>query len=464
MVGRNDPCPCGSGKKYKKCCLAKDRAARAQRVTAEKSLQIPAEAEVPADFFEPEPILKHIPEGDLSPTPEVDPLLERINAFWKRFMDAPYEKQWVMTTKMLAEEPELCDGEMVFEITNTLFAPAVAAAETERFKQLLDQLEEIVPEAYNEELSYILEWRTQIALIEGDEAGLERYFYEFSPLAGDQLDTYYRIINALTYHGKLEILYEGMRQARSCVAGGGDLVPWAYGEFTEKLGDLEVLQLLNQDPALRPDDPTLEQRFAEYELTIEHDIFSTILDYRTGRQTPSWTIADIRIPKGKKKHPAQDRYACLLAAFTHYACHVEGVSLTKAEMARDELDRYLIQRRQGELDETGDDYGRRSKRRRKRKTKHGVTQHPLCPDAQTLDKYMAQLMGFMSFQYYKAFALFELIPTWLRFLTKYDILDEENEQQTVQALSYLKGYLIQIADNHLSDPAVKENLMEWPYE
>ena len=23
-VGRNDPCPCGSGKKYKKCCLPKD--------------------------------------------------------------------------------------------------------------------------------------------------------------------------------------------------------------------------------------------------------------------------------------------------------------------------------------------------------------------------------------------------------------------------------------------------------
>jgi tetratricopeptide (TPR) repeat protein len=23
-VGRNDPCPCGSGKKYKKCCMPKD--------------------------------------------------------------------------------------------------------------------------------------------------------------------------------------------------------------------------------------------------------------------------------------------------------------------------------------------------------------------------------------------------------------------------------------------------------
>jgi tetratricopeptide (TPR) repeat protein len=25
-IGRNDPCPCGSGKKYKKCCLQKDAA------------------------------------------------------------------------------------------------------------------------------------------------------------------------------------------------------------------------------------------------------------------------------------------------------------------------------------------------------------------------------------------------------------------------------------------------------
>ena len=28
-AGRNDPCPCGSGKKYKKCCLGKNREASA---------------------------------------------------------------------------------------------------------------------------------------------------------------------------------------------------------------------------------------------------------------------------------------------------------------------------------------------------------------------------------------------------------------------------------------------------
>jgi tetratricopeptide (TPR) repeat protein len=31
-IGRNDPCPCGSGKKYKRCCLAKvEEAERAER-------------------------------------------------------------------------------------------------------------------------------------------------------------------------------------------------------------------------------------------------------------------------------------------------------------------------------------------------------------------------------------------------------------------------------------------------
>ena len=35
--GRNDPCPCGSGKKYKKCCMARDEAARGEATRTEAS-------------------------------------------------------------------------------------------------------------------------------------------------------------------------------------------------------------------------------------------------------------------------------------------------------------------------------------------------------------------------------------------------------------------------------------------
>jgi len=33
-TGRNDPCPCGSGKKYKNCCLTKDEAVEHERLAA----------------------------------------------------------------------------------------------------------------------------------------------------------------------------------------------------------------------------------------------------------------------------------------------------------------------------------------------------------------------------------------------------------------------------------------------
>ena len=49
-IGRNDPCHCGSGKKYKQCHLAKDEAKeREQRQTAEAaaaSVDAPAAAAV----------------------------------------------------------------------------------------------------------------------------------------------------------------------------------------------------------------------------------------------------------------------------------------------------------------------------------------------------------------------------------------------------------------------------------
>jgi hypothetical protein len=42
-VGRNDPCPCGSGKKYKNCCLNKDRAQRLRESAWQRQEQVTVE-------------------------------------------------------------------------------------------------------------------------------------------------------------------------------------------------------------------------------------------------------------------------------------------------------------------------------------------------------------------------------------------------------------------------------------
>ena len=51
-LGRNDPCHCGSGKKYKQCCLAKDEEkARVARAKAAAEAPAPA-AEAPVTAAE----------------------------------------------------------------------------------------------------------------------------------------------------------------------------------------------------------------------------------------------------------------------------------------------------------------------------------------------------------------------------------------------------------------------------
>ncbi len=46
IVGRNEPCPCGSGRKYKQCCLNKDetKARQARAKVAEKDAKAAAKA------------------------------------------------------------------------------------------------------------------------------------------------------------------------------------------------------------------------------------------------------------------------------------------------------------------------------------------------------------------------------------------------------------------------------------
>jgi hypothetical protein len=44
-IARNDPCHCGSGKKYKKCCFAKDEAARSAELAAEAAARAATAAE-----------------------------------------------------------------------------------------------------------------------------------------------------------------------------------------------------------------------------------------------------------------------------------------------------------------------------------------------------------------------------------------------------------------------------------
>ena len=78
-TGRNDPCPCGSGKKYKHCCLDKDRAAElapaiAQRVAlqAQQANHLALRQDYQEELLESQAALKEAQALDATSNAVVD--------------------------------------------------------------------------------------------------------------------------------------------------------------------------------------------------------------------------------------------------------------------------------------------------------------------------------------------------------------------------------------------------------
>ena len=109
-IGRNEPCPCGSGKKYKKCCLPKDEAEARARFRAAEVTPSPRPDEAPIQTV-PSAVSQEPPldwneeargEGTLPPETERQldelwlafealskPTTEQMNTFLSRLLELP---------------------------------------------------------------------------------------------------------------------------------------------------------------------------------------------------------------------------------------------------------------------------------------------------------------------------------------------------------------------------------------
>jgi Fic/DOC family N-terminal len=85
-------------------------------------------------------------------------------------------------------------------------------------------------------------------------------------------------------------------------------------------------------------------------------------------------------------------------------------------------------------------------------------EHLLCPDRATRDRFLAQLLGFINPQWYKAAAMFELLPAWLRFLESRRLIDAEQHMKTYQEIEQLIPAMHRIWDRHPGDPNPRHGL------
>lgn len=99
-VRRNNPCPCGSGRKYKRCCLSKERSQTSTSVTSQRLLPrpSPAEFETVAVQNSDRPIIEAKFKGyrfrAVLNRLHVRPLAETFHEFLWKLLKWTLEKEW----------------------------------------------------------------------------------------------------------------------------------------------------------------------------------------------------------------------------------------------------------------------------------------------------------------------------------------------------------------------------------
>ena len=195
-LGRNEPCHCGSDKKYKKCCLSKDEESRLDK-----------KAEEPGSGAGRQPA-----PDDRIRKRKTDPRVEASETLWHEFSAADYEARIALFLRTL-DDPEIMAAEIAFEMLNKIFRDTAERGERDRFDALVAELRSRKPEIYDEDKAYVLKWRISNAMAAGRSVEVSTLALELAPLAAREIDIFNRVESQLAYHGHLSTIVEAMRLA-----------------------------------------------------------------------------------------------------------------------------------------------------------------------------------------------------------------------------------------------------------
>ena len=429
-IARNAPCPCGSGRKYKRCCLAKDEAkgnypairlaaeARIAAAQLEEAKRVAAEATTPErSIQETRPLLN----GLLSKP--VPPKIAVWDAMWERFEATDYEGR--IATFLETLDQGTLDAETAFTMLNDYLADeARAHGDQARFAELVAKLAQQAPEVYEVDAIYY-----SSILIE-DAVRARRFdrlpslldIYARQPTRG--IDEFFSVKNKLLYYGQLKPVKDVMMRAWPAIFDSSEILPWGKDEYAGLLTALIVFDYLASTPAPRLDDPTLRNQLAQ-------------IKGRDKKSPEGW----FRILLGERRDwkprhfLLKDRENLFLLGWDWlgemYRKH--GLPLAKGDLARQLLTNFYVE--QGKSGRAGSDL--------------------LIPKRKPLDEFLGKtIMSLLHVDYYPASALMELLPLYLTFLVERGLITQEVADRAVEDLRPLVSSLLDTLKAHNAEPGV----------
>jgi len=479
-AGRNDPCPCGSGKKYKKCCLAKDQeeSLRQTAVIAPPPSPVAPPRSVPfLTQQHPKPAGPTAPVcASEAPTPPLplDPVTERGDSRWREFESQNDGGRIAVFLKTL-EDAEVMTDDLAFEMLSILHTDAVKSGGRTRFAECVGALRERRPEVFDEGAHFYLSWCLLDALAESRQEVVPSLAWELAARAGRDIDIFNRATDALGYHGQLYVLVEALRIAWPVVKSSDNVVPWGVSEFAEKGVNHEIFDYLEHTASPDPADAVLLDRVRFFVEEPREDYLRQFIGDLTGKSGREWQADDFALRPPRKRsredwgaeqeeRQTPDRGAInlsrLISAFVGYLRREEGVPFARGELVRQELYRYFVRRNAGDLDPHPSMLDQALHPNRKL-PKPPRPAHPLCPERVTLDVHLGGMMGLMNGLYHSAAALFQAMPAWLRFLESRRLIDAGTSRKVAAELLPLHATLLRIWEQYTDDPLLYRQGQAW---
>lgn len=314
-IGRNDPCPCGSGKKYKQCCLPKARqqsvAVRRNADTDDVFEDRPVESAGLRDeheamrasassglAFEDEPFLSRALGDEVPDISEEENAL--VDAWWTAYqrMKDPDEILRHLDDFFQAHPGLVTNLELHHEVLFELGADLVKAGRASDYIALLKRVRREFPDAYLKSFGYydrdIIYYQIAHQDLEGIEDSLSR-FKEYPDHDADNLFSLIDFLRATACDppliGLLEATYDPICRSKRVIGGDAILAPlilsycapyldhgWTRPDLDRLVEQLQAIRIPLHDQMYRPE--FLDRWFAEIRGDLETAFFATFHDTR----------------------------------------------------------------------------------------------------------------------------------------------------------------------------------------
>jgi tetratricopeptide (TPR) repeat protein len=315
-IGRNDPCPCGSGKKYKKCCLAKDQQQPPRRGTVRRDETDDLFEDLPPHALayndeealrarqEPvrlkpndEPFVSNTISDDVPELSESNQAL--VDAWWSAYkpMKDPDEILRHLNRFFEAHPDLVVNLELHHEVLFELGADLVRAGRPGEYIALLQRVRTDFPDTYLKSFSYYDRDIIYYKIIDQGPVGIEDYLGWFIEYPDTDPDNLFALIDFLMATGcdgplaeLVEAVYDPICRSQNVIGGCEELVTalilsyyapyldhgWTQSDLESLAERLRTVRLPLRDEWCLPDH--LHRLFSEIVGDLDESFFASFRD------------------------------------------------------------------------------------------------------------------------------------------------------------------------------------------